>query len=239
MTRSMFRTLILSLALLALAAAAALARPAGASARSTINWYDPVQAVNAFVPSINGYWNAVFRTYGRSYTAPAHIYWYGYDSDQGHVSADCDGNPLQEMNSFYCAADNSIYLGYPLLNQEIQQIGPYAAVAVLAHEWGHEAQRMLGWSAYAAQHSFFKGTELQADCYAGMYTRYAYDHTWLNAGNVSNARMTFAGLADGTDLNPYTASHGTAAQRVYWFNVGFNTQNLLQCNTVYHAVYGA
>jgi len=243
MTRKLTRSLIVALMVAMLAVAGALVKPPGASARTTqtkINWNDPVQAINAFIPSINSYWNAVFVNYPRSYRAPGHIYWYGFDNQAGqHVTADCGGYELEDMNAFYCDDDTNIYLGYPLLLQQLQQYGPYASVAILAHEWGHEAQAQLGWFDYAAQRNYWKGTELQADCYAGMYTRWAYDHTWLNAGNVSNAQMATYGIGHDDDLDPYAAgSHGTKAERLYWFNVGFNTQNLTSCNNVYKAVYG-
>lgn len=245
MIRRLTRSLVVVAVIVSLAVAAGLAKPAPASAATNVNWYDPVDAVNAFIPSIDDYWRQVFANYHKSYAAPRGFLWYGYTNANGeHVTADCGTTQLPDMNAAYCQSDHNIYLGYNYIASKINTIGPYAAIGTLAHEWGHHVQALLGWWSYAVQRHYFMGTELQADCYAGMYTRWAFDHGWITSGNVRDAQIgRFAGgdvVANGQALDPYTpGAHGTGAQRVAWFNYGFNTQNLLSCNRVYQVIYGA
>jgi predicted metalloprotease len=248
MFRRLTRIAVLGLAVVILAAVAALARPAGAgaqTARQTIDWTDPVQTINAFVPSINDYWRRVFVNYHRTYAAPSSFVWYGYTNANGaRVTADCGGE-LPDLNAVYCQSDHVIYLGYDYLAQKIADYGAYAAVTTLAHEWGHHIQGQLGWWSYAVRHHYFMGTELQADCYAGMYTRWAYDHGWITAGNVKDAEKSRYAVGDdilnpGQALDPYAeGTHGTAQMRLDWFDYGFKTQNLVSCNSVYRVVYGS
>ena len=235
------RTLIVVTALAVVVIAAALARPNVAAAQTKTNWDDPAQSVAAFVGSINGYWKWELSQHNLNYVAPQHIYWYGYTNTQGQqVVGYCHGGQIEYMNAEYCDEQNNIYLGYDFMTSQVQKNGAYAAVAILAHEWGHQISDQLGWLHWAQGRGFYQATELQADCFAGMYTRYAYDHTWLNAGNVSNAQMAFYGMGDAVSTSPYTAgSHGTAAQRLQWFNIGFNRESLNTCNSVYTALYGS
>jgi predicted metalloprotease len=246
MIRRFIRLTALAVAVAALAIAAGLAKPAPASAATNVNWYDPVDAVNAFIPSIDSYWRAVFANYHKAYFSPRGYYWYGYtDSNGNHIVADCGSSQLPDMNAVYCQSDHNIYLGYGYLQQKINTYGPYAAIGTLAHEWGHHVQALLGWWSYAQQHHYYMGTELQADCYAGMYTRWAFDHGWISAANVRDAQNGRFAVGDdivakGESLDPYTpGAHGTGAQRLAWFNYGFNTQNLLSCNRVYQVIYGS
>jgi uncharacterized protein len=244
MIRRFVRILTLFAAVAAIAVVAGLAKPSPASAATT-RTTNPVDLVNSFIPSIDSYWRAVFINYRQKYSSPKGFYWYGYTrSDGAHVIADCGNEQLPDLNAAYCPSDGNVYLGYVYLQQKIQNFGPYAAIGTLAHEWGHHVQTLLGWMTYAAQHKYYMGTELQADCYAGMYTRWAYAHGWITAEEVREAQNgRFASGDDqmgGQVLGKYTpGAHGTGAQRLAWFNYGFRTQNLLSCNGVYKALYGA
>jgi predicted metalloprotease len=108
----------------------------------------------------------------------------------------------------YCGPDRTIFLSDPVLGQLMVQIGDFAVVTVMAHEWGHHIQAMRGY--------FGRGPtfELQADCFAGAYAVDAHARGLLDPGDAQEAlRISWA--AGGGD-------HGTPAQRVSAFQYGTN-----------------
>jgi predicted metalloprotease len=205
-----------------------LAVPATASANIT----DPNEVASVVGDSLTQFWSTELGQIGRSYSGPRQLVWTG---DRERTPC----GPSQAMNAAYCGADHTIYLGTALFDNLLRSNADYAAGAVLAHEWGHDIQDELGILPWAIRHHFYKGVELQADCYAGVYSRYADDQGLLEPGDLDEAVALMTAVGDRTSLSPSTpGAHGTPAQRVAWFERGYKTNSLAECMKVYGALYG-
>lgn len=161
------------------------------------------------------------------------------------------GPGTTNMGPFYCPADERIYfdLGF---NRELQRLGvrgQYALVYIMAHEYGHHLQNVLGIERRVrmaqtrdrrAQNNYSVAMELQADCFAGVWGRLANDQ-----GNVQITPQDFQQAADaaaavgddkimagaGMRVNPDNFTHGSAKQRQYWYTTGYNSGDINSCNT--------
>ena len=205
-----------------------LAVPATASANIT----DPNEVASVVGDSLTQFWSMELGQIGRSYSGPRQLVWTG---DRERTPC----GPSQAMNAAYCGADHTIYLGTALFDNLLRSNADYAAGAVLAHEWGHDIQDELGILPWAIRHHFYKGVELQADCYAGVYSRYADGQGLLEPGDLDEAVALMTAVGDRTSLSPSTpGAHGTPAQRVAWFERGYKTNSLAECMKVYGALYG-
>ena len=155
------------------------------------------------------------------------------------------------MGPFYCPADQLVYFDLDFLVQLQQQfgaVGDLAAQYIVAHEYGHHVQNLLGVSsrgqpAAAAepgpgQRSYSVALELQADCFAGAWARNADERGLLEQGEISEALNAAAAVGDdriqsqaGMTVDPDSFTHGTSEQRVQWFRRGYDTGDPRQCDT--------
>ena len=122
-------------------------------------------------------------------------------------------------NAFYCADDNKIVYDEDWLRDFSSRLGDFAPAAVVAHEWGHHIQQVIGDSQYSIQR------ELQADCLAAMYLNYRDGSTGFVSDNAEllSSMTSFFSLAD----QDYTSSkwfrageHGSKFQRLMAFTTG-------------------
>jgi predicted metalloprotease len=160
---------------------------------------------------INGFWRTIFQENSIPYSGPRTFK--GYSS---RIRTACGRAPL--YNAFYCGADHSIYYDLRLFNQVLKDDGDFAPVIILAHEWGHLVQRNLGLDADAY---YTVQIELQADCYAGVYARYAQQAGTLEEGDMEEAITAFFSSGDDLDFND-PRHHGTPDERVSAFTDGFD-----------------
>ncbi len=203
---------------LAVAAAAFALVPAQAGA-------SPEETSAAAVTGLNAYWSGVFSELGRTYSPPAGIVWYG---DEG-VSTRC--GVTRPHNAMYCTTDRTIYLDRWLYSHFAVELGlPFAVTVVIAHEWGHAIQDEFGLFRPVRRRNLL-WTEQQADCYAGLYTRYEDQVGALGDGDVGAgiALMVAAGDPEGI---PGPFSHGTSDVRVRNFLRGYATGDLRACESV-------
>lgn len=199
---------------LTIIAVAILAFPAEAG-RSTASSRPPDLPLNQLLPvasaDINRFWHQSFYASRLRYVTPMMV---PYNQP---ISTSC--GPAVMNNAFYCSAENRIYYDYNFMGQMYSQVGDYAAVSILAHEWGHLVQTQLG---IARGGAFSIQMELQADCFAGAYTQYAERMKELEPGDLEEAG---AGLFKGGDPigMPWFAptAHGTAMQRINAFLNGY------------------
>ncbi|HEX8110619.1 MAG TPA: neutral zinc metallopeptidase [Kofleriaceae bacterium] len=152
------------------------------------------------------------------------------------------------IGPFYCPADEHAYIDlsfYRELKQRFGAPGNFAQAYVLAHEMGHHLQKLLGVEQRAqtlgrghSRNDISVRTELQADCFAGVWGHDARGEGLLEAGDIESALTAATAIGDdrlqkqaGREVNPETFTHGTSAQRVRWFRTGFDTGRFDACNT--------
>jgi hypothetical protein len=151
---------------------------------------------------------------------------------------------------FYCPEDEKVYIDlgfYDELKQRFGAPGEFAEAYVLAHEIGHHVQKLLGIEARmrAAQqrnpeaaNQLSVALELQADCFAGVWGHSTEQRNLLDPGDVDSGLKAAAAVGDdriqrmsrGT-VNPETFTHGSSAQRMQWFQRGFQDGSISACNT--------
>ena len=151
---------------------------------------------------------------------------------------------------FYCPEDEKVYIDlgfYDELKQRFGAPGEFAEAYVLAHEIGHHVQKLLGIEAKmrAAQqqnpraaNQLSVALELQADCFAGVWGHSTQERNLLDPGDVDSGLKAAAAVGDdriqrmsrGT-VNPETFTHGSSAQRMQWFQRGFQDGSIAACNT--------
>jgi uncharacterized protein len=184
--------------------------------------------------------DAVWKQLMRGYTRPRVRLF----SDQ--VNTGC-GPATTEVGPFYCPVDKTAYFDtgfFDVLRTQFGSSGgPLAQEYVVAHEFGHHVQDLqgiLGRAQQGAQGAGGNGvrTELQADCYAGVWGNAAKGKGLFESGDLESAITAATAIGDdrlqkqaGREVNPETFTHGTSAQRVKWFRRGFDSGRFDACDT--------
>lgn len=189
-------------------------------------------------------WNEIFSKYGRNYEEPR------LELFTGATQSSC-GSASSATGPFYCPADQDIYIDlsfYNDLQKRFGAPGDFAMAYVIAHEVGHHVQNLLGASDKVARlrqqlsqeeyNRYSVMLELQADFYAGVWAHYVKGKGLLEAGDVEEALNAANAIGDDRlqreaqgYVVPESFTHGTSAQRMYWFRKGYETGDLSQGNT--------
>jgi uncharacterized protein len=203
----------------------------------------------ALVNSIQVYWGQQFARSGKTYSKATTIFF------SNRTQTGC-GTGTTGMGPFYCPADKHVYIDLTFFKQLQTQFGatggPFVEGYVLAHEYGHHVQDLLGTSANISKGSGpTSGSvrlELQADCYAGVWANHATNTpasngvpliTNVSQQDISNALDTASRIGDdyiqknlgnGT-VNSSQFTHGTSTQREKWFTTGYQSGNPSSCDT--------
>lgn len=119
-------------------------------------------------------------------------------------------------NAIYCLRNHSIYVNIPFLVSANRRYGDFAAITILAHEYGHAVQRQLGLS--RLNEDLYQ-EELQADCFAGFYARDANRRGLLDPNDVLEGY--YQSFASGS-RHFHPNSHGTRGQRAMAFYMGYS-----------------
>ena len=192
------------------------------------------------VGSAEDVWAPLLQAKGVQF-APATFTAYDYVTPTGCGQGQTAAGP------FYCPSDNHIYLDLSFFNELSTRFGApgeFARAYVIAHEYGHHIQDLLG---TMAQHDS-GGTgatgdsvrmELQADCYAGVWAFHANQQFHiLQTGDVEEGLKAASSVGDDTlqkeqqgYVVPDSFTHGTSDQRVRWFKRGLAQGNMDQCDT--------
>lgn len=164
----------------------------------------------------------------------------------GGTSTGC-GYGQSATGPFYCPRDQQVYLDldfFKTLEQRLGARGDFAQAYVIAHEIGHHVQNQLGLTrnlgaghTEGANGSSVK-TELQADCLAGIWAHDTANRDILEKGDIEEALTAAASIGDdrlqrmgrGT-VQPESWTHGSSAQRVFWFKRGYESGKLDSCDT--------
>jgi predicted metalloprotease len=207
-------------------------------------------AIVADIDSIQAFWQTELpEVFGRQYSAVDTV-WFSGQVSTGCGAADSGAGP------FYCPADKTVYIDLSFYD-EIKDTfhatgGLFVDAYVLAHEYGHHVQDLLGTEAKVRTRqgptSDSVRLELQADCYAGVWAKHATEPgpngqpalvSSITQQDFKNA-LQVAGrigddwiqknLGDG-HVNQHTFTHGSSEQREKWLTTGYQTGDPLACDT--------
>ena len=209
-----------------------------------IEKYDDCYLVKVY-NEVNEVWTDEFARAGDKYTQP------GLTFFTQAVNTGC-GQASSQVGPFYCPPDQMIYIDIGFLQQLQQQFGAqgrYAQAYILAHEAGHHLQTLFGTerkvraaqqSQPSKQNQLSVAMELQADCYAGVWSKLADDAGNVSIGDAEVQQAQDAAAAVGDDriqqqtqgrVDKESWTHGSAAQRKQWFTTGRTTGDVNACNT--------
>lgn len=193
-------------------------------------------------------WAKVFSQNGIQFT-PAKVVMFENTTRSG-----C-GTAQSEMGPFYCPVDQTIYMDMSFFNELQQQfgakVGQFTVAYVLAHEYGHHIQNLLGTldktnalrqsGRYpeAEMNKVSVARELQADFYAGVWAKQTETREkFLEPGDIQEAMGAAAAVGDDNIqkraqgyVNQESFTHGSSAQREEWFMKGYNTGDIRQGDT--------
>jgi predicted metalloprotease len=183
-------------------------------------------------------WGEVLGEKGQTYQPPVLVV---YDE----ITSTACGAGQAAMGPFYCPIDQRVYLDLAFfreLSSRFGATGDFARAYVIAHEVGHHVQNLTGQMGRGGEsRSVGAGggsvrTELQADCYAGVWANHARSR--LESGDIEEGLV--AARAVGDDflqkrtqgrIIPDAFTHGTSDQRVRWFTRGYESGRLEDCDT--------
>ncbi len=190
-------------------------------------------------------WNKLFQERGETYQEPKLVLFTGvYESGCGTASA--------AMGPFYCPEDSKVYIDlsfYDDLQSRFGAPGDFAMAYVVAHEVGHHVQDLWGISdkVHAARQRLSEEEynklsvklELQADFLAGVWAHHDQElNHILQPGDIEEALTAANAIGDDRlqkqsqgYVVPDAFTHGTSAQRMYWFKKGFETGDIEQGDT--------
>jgi uncharacterized protein len=160
------------------------------------------------------------------------------------------GGAESATGPFYCPADEKVYIDlgfYDELSQRFGAPGQFAQAYVLAHEIGHHVQKITGIESRVRQlqhanprtdNALSVKMELQADCLAGVWAHSTQQRNLLEQGDVQSALGAAAAVGDDRlqkmstgHVAPDSFTHGSSAQRMQWFQNGFDSGSIAACNT--------
>ncbi len=188
-------------------------------------------------------WAGIFAARNRQYRHARLVLY------RGATYSGC-GTARSQTGPFYCPEDEKIYIDLNFWD-ELQRLGgdsaDFAQSYVVAHELGHHIQKLLGieqreqqmaQQGAGSRSELSVDTELQADCFAGIWGHSTAQRKIINAGDVANALKAAAAVGDdhiakmqGRAVSPESFTHGTSAQREHWFQTGLDGGEVQGCGT--------
>ena len=201
------------------------------------------QLISFVLDDVQKTWTGIFQKEGKQYRHAKLVLF------RGATYSGC-GTARAATGPFYCPADEKVYIDLDFWN-ELKRFGgstaEFAQAYVIAHELGHHVQKLLGTEAKvqrltqqqpSQRNHLSVDTELQADCYAGVWAHSAQQRGIVQNGDVAAALSAAAAVGDdhlqkmsGRAISPESWTHGSSAQREKWFNAGLSGGDPASCNT--------
>lgn len=202
--------------------------------------------VNAILVDNEDVWAKIFQENNLLFEAPKLVLF------SGQVETAC-GGASSASGPFYCPGDKTIYMDMSFFEELRTKFGAeggdFAVAYVIAHEFGHHIQTLLGTSSKVQElqgdknevegNKLSVSLELQADFYAGLWTHYNQKmNNILEPGDIEEALSAANAVGDDAiqskmqgQVVPDSFTHGTSEQRMFWFNKGFKSGDIKQGNT--------
>ena len=201
--------------------------------------------VKVVVAETEDVWNKIFAESGSQYAEPVLVLY------RDAVASAC-GKASSASGPFYCPGDNKMYIDlsfYQELQDKLNAPGDFAMAYVIAHEVGHHIQNLMGTAdkvnrlrQQLSETEFNRYSvmlELQADFYAGVWANHAQKmKNILDPGDIDEALNAANAIGDDMlqrqstgQVMPDAFTHGTSAQRMYWFKKGYETGDIKQGDT--------
>jgi predicted metalloprotease len=201
----------------------------------------------AVVNSVQRFWDGVFERSGQNYTYADTVFF----TDQ--VETGC-GFASAQVGPFYCPNDQLVYIDLGFFEELESRFGVggiFTQAYVIAHEYGHGVQNQLGvldmiGGDRQGPESRAVRSELQADCYAGVWAANAVETgliEQLTQADINQALDAASAIGDDRiqqstqgQVNPETWTHGSAEQRRRWFSRGYEQGRPVACDTFTGAI---
>ncbi|HEU4942716.1 MAG TPA: neutral zinc metallopeptidase [Gaiellaceae bacterium] len=197
----------------------------------------------AVVNSVQSFWDGVFQRSNRRYPYVDTVFF----TDQ--VQTQC-GLASSQVGPFYCPRDQLVYIDLGFFDELQSRLGaggaPFAQAYVIAHEYGHHVQNQLGildriGNDRQGPESRAVRSELQADCYAGVWAGNAVENGLieeLTQADINDGLDTASAIGDDRiqeqtqgQVSPESWTHGSSEQRRRWFSRGYEERRPAACDT--------